>query len=78
MNGKQQPARSAERLSPEPSPDPGPAEGEQYLADGNGARAAARWRGCEPVLIRSLLLLYIRIFVIRKFSVQNRRFFLSR
>ncbi|XP_065752945.1 zinc phosphodiesterase ELAC protein 2 isoform X1 [Phocoena phocoena] len=47
VNGKQQPARSAERLSPEPSPDPGPAEGEQYLADGVGQKMHGR----DPSLV---------------------------
>ncbi|XP_022416684.1 zinc phosphodiesterase ELAC protein 2 isoform X1 [Delphinapterus leucas] len=47
VNGKQQPAWSAERLSPEPSPDPGPAEGEQYLADGVGQKMHGR----DPSLV---------------------------
>ncbi|XP_007455078.1 PREDICTED: zinc phosphodiesterase ELAC protein 2 isoform X2 [Lipotes vexillifer] len=47
VNGKQQPAQSAERLSPEPSPDPGPAEGEQYLADGVGQKMHGR----DPSLV---------------------------
>uniref|UniRef100_A0A8C6BZI6 Zinc phosphodiesterase ELAC protein 2 n=1 Tax=Monodon monoceros TaxID=40151 RepID=A0A8C6BZI6_MONMO len=47
VNGKQQLARSAERLSPEPSPDPGPAEGEQYLVDGVGQKMHGR----DPSLV---------------------------
>ncbi|XP_061030617.1 zinc phosphodiesterase ELAC protein 2 isoform X2 [Eubalaena glacialis] len=47
VNGEHQPARSPERLSPEPSPDAGPAEGEQHLAAGAGQKTHGR----DPSLV---------------------------
>ncbi|KAM9045890.1 zinc phosphodiesterase ELAC protein 2 isoform 3-T3 [Megaptera novaeangliae] len=49
VNGEHQPARSPEGLSPEPSPDAGPAEGEQHLAAGNGA--GQKTHGRDPSLV---------------------------
>ncbi|XP_058904499.1 zinc phosphodiesterase ELAC protein 2 isoform X2 [Kogia breviceps] len=46
-NGKHQPAQSPEGLSPEPSPDSGPAEGEQHPADGVGQKMHGR----DPSLV---------------------------
>ncbi|KAM9045889.1 zinc phosphodiesterase ELAC protein 2 isoform 2-T2 [Megaptera novaeangliae] len=47
VNGEHQPARSPEGLSPEPSPDAGPAEGEQHLAAGAGQKTHGR----DPSLV---------------------------
>ncbi|XP_059936724.1 zinc phosphodiesterase ELAC protein 2 isoform X2 [Mesoplodon densirostris] len=47
VNGKHQPAQSPERLSPEPSPDSAPAEGEQHLVDGVGQKMHGR----DPSLV---------------------------
>ncbi|XP_036692216.1 zinc phosphodiesterase ELAC protein 2 isoform X2 [Balaenoptera musculus] len=47
VNGERQPAQSPERLSPEPSPDAGPAEGEQHLAAGAGQKMHGR----DPSLV---------------------------
>ncbi|XP_059764727.1 zinc phosphodiesterase ELAC protein 2 [Balaenoptera ricei] len=47
VNGEHQPAQSPGRLSPEPSPDAGPAEGEQHLAAGAGQKTHGR----DPSLV---------------------------
>lgn len=78
-SGQQPPAQSPERLSPQPPPHAEPADGEQH-PDGNGARSAVRcrggWGGRGVCFSPCFLLLSIQVFVLRKFSVQNRRFFL--
>ncbi|XP_066877949.1 zinc phosphodiesterase ELAC protein 2 isoform X1 [Kogia breviceps] len=48
-NGKHQPAQSPEGLSPEPSPDSGPAEGEQHPADADGV--GQKMHGRDPSLV---------------------------
>lgn len=76
--GQQPPAQSPERLSPQPPPHAEPADGEQHQTVMAPVSSALRGAGVDvgSVLVLASLLLCMQVFVLRKFSVQNRRFLL--